>query len=39
MVGTRRKGRSLTTRMYETEGELNIMGVKYRQGMVRDYWE
>jgi len=37
MIGTRKRGKSLTRRT-EAE-ELNIMGLKNKQAIVRDYWE
>jgi len=39
MVEARKRGKSLTTRRSEAVEELNIMGVKNKQAMVRDYWE
>jgi hypothetical protein len=39
MEGTRKRGKSLTTRRSEAEEELNLTGVKNKQAMVRDYWE
>jgi hypothetical protein len=39
MIGTRKRGKSLTTRRTEAEEELNIIGLKNKQAIVRDYWE
>jgi hypothetical protein len=39
MAGTRKRGKPLTTRRSEAEEKFNVMGVKNKQAVVRDYWE